>query len=124
MSDPSASSSARVLYCRCAYAQTVPQGVKDEVLQELCQNGRPFEAVSDLCEMSASRDPRLAEIASGEGPLKIAACYPRAVKWLFHAAGNPLPDEGVSILNMREMSAQDIAAELKTPSQEETLNHA
>lgn len=110
----------KVLYCRCAYAQTVPKGVKDEVLQRLSDSGQPFEAVSDLCEMSAQNDPRLKEIAGGGGPLKIAACYPRAVQWLFHAAEAPLPAEGVEVLNMRELSADDIAAELNL----ETASHA
>ncbi|MGK0190607.1 MAG: hypothetical protein ACI9R3_006437 [Verrucomicrobiales bacterium] len=113
----------RILYCRCAYAQTVPQGVKDDVLQRLSESGQPFEAVSDLCEMSASRDPRLQQIANGEGNVKIAACYPRAVKWLFHAAGTPLPEEGIEVVNMRELSGADAAAQLlngKTDSD----NHA
>ena len=61
--------------------------------------------------MSARRDPGLKKIADG-GCTKIAACYPRAVKWLFHAAGAPLPDEGVTVLNMREDTAVDIVREL------------
>ena len=75
------------------------------MLQQLSASGQPFEAVSDLCEMSASKDSRLKQIASESGCLKIAACYPRAVKWLFHAAGAALPDEGVEIVNMRELKA-------------------
>ncbi|MDA0811057.1 MAG: hypothetical protein O3C21_01500 [Verrucomicrobia bacterium] len=102
--------SHRILYCRCAYANTVPQGVKDEVLQRLSDAGRPFEAVSDLCEMSASRDPRLKSIAEGSGCVRIAACYPRAVKWLFHAAGHPLPEQGIEVVNMRELSGEEAAA--------------
>ncbi|MCB1100183.1 MAG: hypothetical protein KDN22_31755 [Verrucomicrobiae bacterium] len=118
----------RILYCRCAYANTVPQGVKDDVLQRLSESGLPFEAVSDLCEMSASRDPRLKQIAEG-GRVKIAACYPRAVKWLFHAAGQPLPEEGVDVVNMRELSAEDVAAQLLDRNTESTpsshpVNHA
>jgi len=113
MPDPDHSSEpVKILYCRCAYAQTVPQGVKDAVLRQLCDSGRPFEAVSDLCEMSAQNDPRLKEIAGSGGTLKIAACYPRAVKWLFHAADAPLPDDSVEIVNMRELSAEDAGAKL------------
>ena len=102
----------RILYCRCAYAQTVPQGVKDGVLEGLCASGRPFEAVSDLCEMSAQNDPRLKALAESEGRLKIAACYPRAVKWLFHAAQAPLAAEKVEIINMRELSAEEVLERL------------
>ena len=46
------------------------------------------------------------------GHAKIAACYPRAVRWLFHAAQSPLPKEGVEILNMREQKAEDVVRSL------------
>lgn len=107
MAEPSPS----ILYCRCAYAQVVPQTVKDAVLQKLCDSGQSFETVADLCEMAAHRDPRLQAIA-GCGRLRIAACFPRAVQGLFQQAGSPLPAEGVEILNMRAQSAEEIAAQL------------
>ncbi len=96
--------STRVLYCHCAYAKVVPPEVKAEVLRRLSESGAAFDAVPDLCEMSARKDPALARFA-GCGKLAIAACYPRAVKWLFHAAGSPLPEEGVEVANMREEDA-------------------
>jgi hypothetical protein len=34
------------------------------------------------------------------------------VKWLFHAAGAPLPAEGVKVLNMRAETADEIARQL------------
>ena len=98
--------SPTILYCRCAYAQVVPSGVKNEVLQKLCESDASFETVADLCEMAAHRDPRLQAIASC-GKLRIAACYPRAVRGLFQQAGSPLPQEA-KILNMRTQAAQDI----------------
>ena len=97
----------RVLYCHCAYAKVVPPETKGEVLKKLCDSGKPFDAVADLCAMSARKDPELAKLAL-EGHAKIVACYPRAVRWLFHAAQSPLPKEGVEILNMREQKAEDI----------------
>jgi len=97
----------RILYCHCKYAQVVSAEVKEEVLARLASSGMAFDAVPDLCEMSARRDPKLKELAAG-GAVKIAACYPRAVKWLFAAAGAPLPTEGVEILNMRVDPAQTI----------------
>ncbi|HEX6736908.1 MAG TPA: hypothetical protein VF310_01415 [Vicinamibacteria bacterium] len=106
------------LYCRCAYAQVVPREVKDVVLEKLASSGQAFEAVPDLCEMSARRDPRLQELAATPG-LKIAACYPRAVKWLFAAAGAPLPAEGVEVLNMRVETAEAVSAALLAPPPEE-----
>ncbi len=101
------SSPATILYCRCAYAQVVPTGVKNDVLQKLCDSSANFETVSDLCEMVAHRDPRLQAIA-GCGNLRIAACYPRAVKGLFQQAGFPLPEDA-AIHNMRTQTAQEIA---------------
>ena len=80
----------RILFCHCNYAQVVPPEVKEGVLGKLCESGRAFEAVSDLCEMSARRDPALKRLADGDRPVKVAACYPRAVKWLFSAANAPL----------------------------------
>ena len=101
----------RLLYCRCAYAQVVPQDVKDTVLQHLSEGGAAFDSVADLCEMSARRDPRLAVIAAS-GPLKIAACHRRAVKWLFHAAESPLEDATTEVVNMRILTAADACARL------------
>jgi hypothetical protein len=103
--------SLRILYCHCAYAQVVPKAVKEEVLRRLADSGVAFDAVADLCEMSARRDPSLNRLAQ-EGNVKIAACYPRAVKWLFSAAGAPLPEAGVEVLNMRTQTAGEVAASL------------
>jgi hypothetical protein len=96
---------SRVLYCHCAFAQIVPKDVKERVLAGLTASGCSFDAVPDLCEMSARRDPAMAQIAAGD--TTIVACYPRAVKWLFSAAGTPL-SEGARVLNMREQTADDI----------------
>jgi len=101
----------RILYCNCTYAQVVPQEVKAAVLQKLCESNVAFEAVADLCEMSARHDPSLQRLREG-GALKIAACYPRAVKWLFGAAQAPLPLDGTEVLNMRTQSAEEVTAAL------------
>lgn len=97
----------RILYCHCAYSRVVPVDVKQAVLAGLTESDVAFEAAPDLCEMSARKDPDLVQIATG-GPVRIAACFPRAVKWLFSAAGAPLPEEGVEILNMREQPAGSV----------------
>ncbi len=97
----------RILFCHCNYAQVVPPEVKAGVLQKLCESGRAFEAVADLCEMSARRDPALKRLADGEAPVKVAACHPRAVKWLFGACKAPLDQENTEVVNMRELSAED-----------------
>jgi hypothetical protein len=101
----------RILFCNCTYAQIVPPEVKAAVLKKLCESGVAFDAVADLCEMSARHDPALKQLAEG-GAVKIAACYPRAVKWLFAAAQSPLPLDTTEVLNMRVESAEDVAAAL------------
>ncbi len=106
-----ADSTPRILYCHCQYAQVVPREVKEAVLRRLCESKVSFEAVADLCEMSARRDPALKRLADG-GAVKIAACYPRAVKWLFHGAQADLPPGGTEVLNMRVQSADEVAREL------------
>jgi hypothetical protein len=94
MTDPQ----PRILYCHCLYAQVVPKEVKEAVLRKLCESGVAFEAVADLCEMSARRDPALQRLAA-EGAVKIAACY-------------PLPLDATEVLNMRAQSAAEVCAAL------------
>ena len=97
----------RVLYCHCAFAKVIPPETKNAVLQGLAEAGIEFDAVPDLCEMAARRDARLGELAV-ESSLTIAACYPRAVKWLFAAAGADLAAKPVRVWNMRVESADTI----------------
>jgi len=104
----------RILYCHCQYAQVVPPEVKEAVLRKLCESGVAFDAVADLCELSARQDPSLKRLTEG-GAVKIAACFPRAVKWLFHTARADLPLDGVEVLNMRVQNAEEVAAALFSP---------
>ncbi len=103
-----------LLYCHCRYAQVLPEEVKRATLKRLCDSGQPFEAVPDLCELAARRDPALARIAAA-GPVKIAACFPRAVKWLFHSAGTPLALETTEVVNLRTLSAEEAGSALLNP---------
>ena len=98
----------KILYCHCAYARVVPVDTKVAVLKGLTSREVEFDAVPDLCEMAAQHDPRLSELADGDGPLRIAACYPRAVKWLFASAGVTVDRPEVVILNMRTESAEQV----------------
>lgn len=106
-----AASSPRLLYCHCQYAQVLPREVKEEVLRQLCEAGVAFEAVADLCELSARKDPLLKELAGAES-VKIAACFPRAVKWLFSAGGAPLNSETTQVCNLRVEAASEAVAAL------------
>lgn len=91
-----------ILYCNCTYAQVIDPATKAAVLRRLCDSGRSFEAVADLCEMSARKDPALQRLAAAPG-VKVAACHPRAVKWLFAAAGATLDSARTEVVNLREL---------------------
>ena len=118
MSDPA----PRLLYCHCQYAQVVPREVKEAVLRRLCENGVAFEAVADLCEMAARRDPALARLAA-EGKIKIAACFPRAVKGLFHQANADLAPDRTEVLNMRTQSAEQVTEAMLASEVQPNLPH-
>jgi hypothetical protein len=100
-----------ILFCNCTYAQIIPKEVKEAVLRKLCESGVAFDAVADLCEMSARQDSSLQRLARSE-TVKIAACFPRAVKWLFATARAPLSADGAEVLNMRTQTADEIVSAL------------
>jgi len=100
-------SAPRILYCHCAFAKVVPADVKSAVLEGLTGANVEFDAVPDLCEMSARHDPRLRDLAAQQ-PLHVAACFPRAVKWLFAAAGAELAADSTRVWNMRTESADAV----------------
>jgi hypothetical protein len=106
------SNPARILYCHCAYAKVVPDDVKNDVLRRLAESGVAFDAVADLCELSAKRDPALQQLVEGVSEsgtqLRLAACYPRALKWLFNAAGVAWPEAGVDVGNMRTETSDQV----------------
>jgi NAD-dependent dihydropyrimidine dehydrogenase PreA subunit len=101
----------KILFCNCSHYDVVPDTTREPVLRGLREAGVAFTAVGDLCGLVARRDPVLQEIAGGE-PIRIAACYPRSVRALFHAAGADLPAEGVAIANMRLEDAAAVLARL------------
>lgn len=97
----------KIVFCNCAYTRILPTRVKEKVRDTLLESGVEFEDVEDMCRMAAQKDPKLGEYIEGDS-VKIAACYPRAVKWLFHAAGVPMDEEKVNVLNMREQQAGEV----------------
>ena len=108
---PAAIQPPAILYCHCQYARVLPDEVKQAVLRKLCESGQPFEAVADLCELSARKDPALKRLTAA-GPVKIAACFPRALKWLFASANAPLSLENTEVVNLRTLSADQACAAL------------
>ncbi len=98
----------RVLFCNCSHKAIVPDAVRVPVLAALAAaDDIELTAVPDLCAWAAARDPRLTELAAA-GDLAIVACYPRAVRWLLHAAGVTYDPSRVRMLNMRTSSAEEV----------------
>jgi NAD-dependent dihydropyrimidine dehydrogenase PreA subunit len=100
-----------VLVCTCAHYDLAPAGTLQQTLDGLSRAGLEAEVVADLCGLAASRDARLGDWAKAR-PLSIVACYPRTIRWLFHAAGAPLAAEQVRFFNMRTQPADQIASGL------------
>ncbi|MEN6577626.1 MAG: hypothetical protein ABFD90_14875 [Phycisphaerales bacterium] len=100
-----------VLLCKCAHYDIISRAAREEVLRLLSDGAAGVQVVADLCGLAANRDPRLQEWARTPS-LAIIACFPRAIRWLFHAAGAPLSQERVRFFNMRTRSPEEITREL------------
>ncbi len=105
---------SRILVCRCSRAQILPAGVAEKALGRLQQAAVDYEAVDDLCELAARRDPALRGLVA-TGRLKVAACFPRAIKALFAAAGAPLDESKTEILNLRTETVEEVSRALLGP---------
>ena len=100
-----------VLFCNCAYYDLVSDDKKTRVIKALQDASVSFEAVPDLCALAAKKDESLKRFADNTS-LKIIACFPRTIKWLFNRADAPIDSKNVQVLNMRTQSADDIVAAL------------
>lgn len=99
----------KILFCECVHYKVTPENVRREVLGTLRSQGVDVTAVQDLCGLAARHDPMLIDMA-GAGPLTVAACHPRAVKWLLYRAG--IDDSDVRYLNMRTDSSEKILGDI------------
>ena len=103
----------RILICQCSDAEIIPRDAARRLLQAVSESGHEFE-VADLCLLAARRDPRLKAWAR-EGALKIAACYPRSIQWLFAAADAPLRPGSTQVFNLRSERVDAIIPALVEP---------
>lgn len=97
-----------VILCRCRHAGAIPPETVASVEQGLRDAGAAFQAVDDLCLLSAEGDGRLAQWA--ESGARVVACAPRAVRSLLSAAGAELPASRV--LDARRMCPCGLLREL------------
>lgn len=106
----------RILFCRCAHSEAVPEATRAAVQAHLDGTGLAFEGVDDLCGLAARRDPALQALARSAG-LTVVACYPRAVTWLFEYAQASLKGRDIQFLNMRTQTPEAIVQALKEEGQ-------
>jgi hypothetical protein len=104
----------RILSCHRACAQAVPRELKQAVLKPRCEAGVAVEAVADLCEMSARRDPALA-LPTDNGSVTVATRDPRDVNWHIAATRAPLPAVQTGILYLRVQGIAELAGALLSP---------
>jgi heterodisulfide reductase subunit A-like polyferredoxin len=99
----------KILFCQCDRDAVIPPEARKEIASALA--ARPGAVmVDDLCAAAARHDPILAECAASER-LVVAACHPRAVRWLFRWAGAPLDETRVTFLDLRRLTpAETLAA--------------
>lgn len=101
-----------VLFCHCAYSQSISESVKRQILAGLNQTGVAYTEVADVCGLAACRDSLFESLGQTHN-LKVIACYPRTMKWLFSAAGSTMPAD-TEIFNMRTDSPEDILSRLNS----------
>jgi Pyruvate/2-oxoacid:ferredoxin oxidoreductase delta subunit len=101
----------RILYCHCVQARLLSDADRQAVLARLCASGVDFEAVPDLCALAMRRDVLLQKLARAS-ELIVIACHARAVRGLFAAAGAPLREDAVKLLDLRKRPAAEILPEL------------
>jgi len=63
-----------ILFCNCGYSDIIDHTIRAEVLKKLATTNLDFEAVQDLCESAAKKDPELKRWAQSRS-LTIVACY-------------------------------------------------
>lgn len=96
----------KILFCSCGNRdQTIGRERVDLVRNLLLARHCELTEVPDLCGLAARRGTELPDILRS-GIEAIAACHPRAVKWLFAGAGAPLP-KGFPIFDMRDIPPDD-----------------
>lgn len=112
----------RLLLCQCRHARVLPQAGLDAVFQSANAAGLETTIVPDLCELAAGKDPLLKSLSQAPA-LRIAACHPRAVRWLFAAAAATLDLQTTEIIDLRAASPEAAAAVVAGPQPRPNAAH-
>ncbi|MFW5870387.1 MAG: ATP-binding protein [Candidatus Sumerlaeota bacterium] len=106
------SDSCLTIYCHCAFSDFIPLEKREAVHRFLVKSGRPHMALDDFCRVCARNEDALGEMRGAES-LRVIACRPRTVRWLLHRAGVDVDPENLRVLDMKELSADKIIAEIE-----------
>ena len=110
----------KVILCQCAHSEGIEQATKHAVLDALTQANVAFETVPDLCKLAAHKSLCLKQWTKSKS-LIVIGCFPRTIKWLFHAGDAPLvADFELTCLNMHTLTPDAIVQAVLDASPEIT----
>jgi Pyruvate/2-oxoacid:ferredoxin oxidoreductase delta subunit len=89
-----------VIICTCSFRRLIAEDAIRKILGALSGSGLEYVLVDDLCRIAALEK----EILAGWAGNIVVACYPRAVKAHFAAAGS----EAGEIFNIRTEPVEDV----------------
>lgn len=101
-----------ILYCKCDGNEQVDLATKDKIAGFLAESGLEYAEVADFCEQVASTALLIEEL-NAKSSLTVIACFPRALEWLFYAAGIGIEGKNITYFNLREQDADTVINELK-----------
>ena len=96
-----------IVYSPGVRAGDAPPDGAEEIIAALAASDAAFEVVPDICQLAAEGDPAMRRWSAATD-LRIAGLPRRAVKWLFHAAGQTLP-ETAEVLDPKKAAPDEIA---------------
>jgi len=95
-----------VLICRCTGAGVLDADAVQRTVELLAGGEIEVTEIDDLCRLAADSNPlfdRLSDLPA----LAVAACHPRAVRWLLEAAGARLSEETTCFVDLRTPGSGD-----------------
>lgn len=92
------------IFCSCSGRNLIPRDSLSAVRSELIAQGWQVHDVPDLCAL-ASQEPVILREMAATPDLLVAACRPRAVRWLLYLAGVARPAADILFRDMRAATA-------------------
>jgi len=114
--------SKKIVFCNCGGKLTSVERMQG--LDNLVHNtDNEIIKVSDLCGLSAFDQDAMKRIFSSTDEVLLLACYPRTINFILQNSGVPLKEAKYHLLNIREMSDEQIFHEIETFSEHDAEEH-